>query len=69
MGLLESKIKCGRCGSEYAIQMMRLTFRDSDFLSCEVCGFELKRWNEAKCWSAKLIRKGATDDDHPDSQS
>lgn len=69
MSPLESRIKCLGCGSEYALQMMRLTFRDKDYLTCEICGFELKRWNEAKTWSATLIKKGQSEVVNPDSES
>jgi hypothetical protein len=69
MSVLANRIKCEGCGSEYALQMMRLTFRDKDFLTCEVCGFELKRWNEAKSWSATLIKKGQSEVVNPASKT
>jgi len=51
------KIECGKCGSLYELSFTRLITRDSDSISCEVCGEELYRWDEAKAWSQKLIQR------------
>ncbi|MFC1787922.1 hypothetical protein ACFLZY_01745 [Patescibacteria group bacterium] len=32
--------------------------RDKDSINCQICGNELMRWNEAACYTAKLIKQG-----------
>lgn len=51
-------VACAKCGANYRLTARRVTVRDSDRLTCDVCGNEIHRWSEAKVWQAKLI-KGA----------
>lgn len=52
-----NEITCGNCGSTYKINAIKIPVRDKDSLWCTVCGEELKRWNEAKMWTAELIER------------
>lgn len=54
---MESKTTCTKCGSVYELTYTRTIMRDKDSITCEICGQEIYRWNEAKIWSAKLIEK------------
>jgi hypothetical protein len=58
MAITESEITCDKCGSKYRLTMTRLSFRDKDSIHCEVCPNLLKSWNEAKSWSATLVKRG-----------
>jgi hypothetical protein len=51
-------IKCKKCGSVFRMSYMKICMRDKDSIDCEVCGNEdIYRWNEAKIWSANLIKR------------
>lgn len=52
------EIICSRCGSLYKLRYTRTIMRDKDSLDCEFCGCEIYSWNEAKIWSAVLIKAG-----------
>ena len=59
----DHEIICKECGSEYELSFDRISMRDKDYLSCEVCGAKLYSWNEAKTWTARLIKKGGRESD------
>ena len=48
---------CRRCGSRYEIREHRLLVRDSDSITCDVCGHELKSWNGAVMYSSTLVER------------
>lgn len=50
-------IVCTECGSEYELSFKKIPVRDKDYICCEVCNKNLYSWNEAKIWTAKLIKK------------
>jgi rRNA maturation endonuclease Nob1 len=54
---MTSESICENCGSIYKIRAIKIPVRDKDSLDCTVCGEELKRWNEAKMWTAELIER------------
>lgn len=49
--------ECSKCGSRLEINSIKLKVRDKDELYCPVCSNVLKRWNEAKMWTAKVIER------------
>jgi len=54
----DNKATCEECGSEYSLSFTRIPVRDKDYISCQVCGAKLYSWNEAKIWTATLLKKG-----------
>lgn len=59
--MIDKKLKCKKCNSEYLLTSMKTTMRDKDCILCEVCGNELFSWNEARIFSAKLLKGGGND--------
>ena len=49
---------CPKCGSVYSVTVSQLPTKDQDFFNCEVCGFEMRRWNDTRFPSFKLISPG-----------
>lgn len=50
---------CDTCSSEYQITETKMTYRDVDHISCEVCGEIIKEWNGAVTYSSKILKKGS----------
>lgn len=55
--------QCVDCGSLYKLECSSLNWRDKDSIDCEICGSTLHKWNEAKTWDAKLIKRGGRSGD------
>jgi hypothetical protein len=54
---IKSRKTCSKCGSIYEISEYKMMVRDSDEISCEVCGTELISWNGGVMYSKKLIQR------------
>ena len=54
---MENVDECVHCGAKYEVRKIKLPYRDSDSIDCEVCGKELMSWNGAVAYSATLISK------------
>jgi hypothetical protein len=52
------KETCSQCGSVYAVTIYRLPARDKDDFNCEVCGYEMRSWNDTEVPSFKLVQRG-----------
>ena len=52
--------RCGNCQSLYRIIEQEVSFRDSDYLECKICGTELHRWNGAVAYRSELIEPTAS---------
>lgn len=51
------KVTCSGCGAEYELRSFKIPMRDKDSVECEICNIQLYSWNEAKMWTATLIKK------------
>ena len=47
--------RCGNCQTLYRIIEQKVSFRDSDFLQCKICGSELHRWSGAVVCRGELV--------------
>jgi NAD-dependent SIR2 family protein deacetylase len=54
---MSTEISCQKCESIYQLRYTSINFRDKDFISCDVCGYKLYSWSEAKIWEATLLKK------------
>ncbi len=52
--------RCGNCQSLYRIIEQKVSFRDSHYLECKICGTELHRWNCAVDYRSELIESKAS---------
>ncbi len=52
------KESCPECGSVYEVTIHYFPMRDSDYFNCEVCGYEMRRWNDTESPSFKLVERG-----------
>lgn len=51
------KETCPKCGSVYKVTIFKAPCRDSDYFNCEVCGFEMNRWNDTDIPSYTLVEQ------------
>lgn len=51
---------CSACGSQYDLEVLDLGHKESDHITCQVCGKIFKEWhNEARSYSIKrLLQRG-----------
>jgi uncharacterized Zn finger protein len=49
---------CSQCGSEYEFTSKAVSWRDSDSIECEVCGYTLKTWSGSRIYVPTLLKRG-----------
>lgn len=59
------KESCPKCSSVYKVTIQYFPMRDSDYFNCEVCGYEMQRWNDTASPSFKLVERGQLPKDEP----
>jgi transposase-like protein len=50
---------CPKCNSIYKVKIQHFPMRDSDYFNCEVCNYEMNRWNDTASPSYELIKRGS----------
>jgi hypothetical protein len=48
---------CEKCGSTYAVTVMRFPVKERDEFKCVVCGTLMRSWKSTYSWSYELKEK------------
>ena len=48
---------CPKCGSVYNVEYHHSPMRDYDKFNCEVCGYEMDKWNSTTWLAYTLVER------------